>query len=797
MNTENHTIQYLFDNLEISVRAYNVCLSNNIFSIDDLCLFVIQGGSFSDFRNCGRKTSEELCSIAKKYSKSIYDKQENNIYIDLYNTAINNLANKYGSESYSNSLCSLYDSAEQFVSALFSTNSIYVDSTNLTPKDIITIWDIAIEIISEMIKIAQSSLPYNIYSQLVDIQSTAISEYDYKKAEIKIIHFNEQQDILLRAKYQYHLTALSVRAYNILSTGNFDYKSILHFIFSDKSYYQKFRSCGQKTFNEIKDTFSTYVDYINTISGLDKSHLEELSIANMFPFLSSEEIVNVRYFNDNNGYFPMFYIALHYLLKSSDRNTKVFNAFKGIGCTVNRNIGEFYNITFERTRQICLHYHESLRKDPIFSTKNWIQYNLLNYDYLIITNSYFEYIKKNEFNNDIFFDINTLASIIEIVTNYYRIDYIDSSMFFSQRLTTSLNIQEVISDIKKTANARCKIDTIIPISSFIENYWNPQGLLDIKDITKCIKDICQTVFKIVVDEQYNCIFKQNTIDIKAEVYKIIELSGQPMHLEEIFIEFKKKFPDHKYTKPEQLRPSLIYSNKIKALGKTSTYAIDKWNFQTKSIRDLAYDILCNSSHPLKLEELVDILANRSRKTTINSLNTTIMLDTENRFVKFKGGYIGITQKKYDDKFIALTATDIQRFSFEERLIAFTSFIDTYHYSPQSGGTEEEQSLLRWYNNILRGVLAITKEQRILFDTEINKRKKYFFTGIEYNFMKKCDEFKLYMNNNYTMPNYVTEPQLSAWFNNNKNKFHNFKDKRKPLFKDLLNYLSDFGFSFEF
>lgn len=61
------TIDEIFDNEEISVRSYNVCSYNGLDSIDKLKEYYLKNSSFENLRNCGRRSSEELIEVCKKY----------------------------------------------------------------------------------------------------------------------------------------------------------------------------------------------------------------------------------------------------------------------------------------------------------------------------------------------------------------------------------------------------------------------------------------------------------------------------------------------------------------------------------------------------------------------------------------------------------------------------------------------------------------------------------------------------------------------------------------------------------
>jgi hypothetical protein len=54
---------------------------------------------------------------------------------------------------------------------------------------------------------------------------------------------------------------------------------------------------------------------------------------------------------------------------------------------------------------------------------------------------------------------------------------------------------------------------------------------------------------------------------------------------------------------EQTRSYAYKHPHVVSLGKSSTYAIDKWELYTGTIRDLLYDILSVEEEPMSVEEL--------------------------------------------------------------------------------------------------------------------------------------------------------------------------------------------------
>lgn len=69
------TINEAFSNGKLSTRAYNVCIRNRIFTIDELKDFYQNNSSFERLYLCGAGTNKELITLCENYSPN----SENNI----------------------------------------------------------------------------------------------------------------------------------------------------------------------------------------------------------------------------------------------------------------------------------------------------------------------------------------------------------------------------------------------------------------------------------------------------------------------------------------------------------------------------------------------------------------------------------------------------------------------------------------------------------------------------------------------------------------------------------------------
>ncbi|MFD0931288.1 Helicase associated domain protein [Psychroflexus salinarum] len=70
------TIDEIYKKEEISVRSYNVCKYNELYSVPDLKKYYYKNKSFEKLRNCGRKSNEELIDICNKYQDEYIENKE-------------------------------------------------------------------------------------------------------------------------------------------------------------------------------------------------------------------------------------------------------------------------------------------------------------------------------------------------------------------------------------------------------------------------------------------------------------------------------------------------------------------------------------------------------------------------------------------------------------------------------------------------------------------------------------------------------------------------------------------------
>ncbi len=72
------TIKEVFRRNEMSVRAYNVCLENELYTLHELKEYLSTNGTFEHLTNCGMKTNRDLINLCNNYNSKnhFYDNRK-------------------------------------------------------------------------------------------------------------------------------------------------------------------------------------------------------------------------------------------------------------------------------------------------------------------------------------------------------------------------------------------------------------------------------------------------------------------------------------------------------------------------------------------------------------------------------------------------------------------------------------------------------------------------------------------------------------------------------------------------
>lgn len=545
-----------------------------------------------------------------------------------------------------------------------------------------------------------------------------------------------------------------------------------------------------KTLTEIFQFNQKFRREFDRVSKLTDDEIQTEFLKRDYPYLISRQRQFVFDFIKENNHAPLFFLMLQYLRLSENKSNKIYCLYHGIFDGKKRTLNEIADamgLTRERCRQIVSGTIEA-QESEIATNDGWEYYQEL-FGLPFVYERTEEYIRLRE-SEHLFENFEIFAALVSL-KGYFMVEDVEGHTVLVNKHVEGFNFSDCLDTLFSIVNAKYSVDTCVALDSIL--YAVPEQLK--ADMKVLIRFVAKDIYKVQITEDGQLYLPQNFIDIAEELYDILAKRGEPMHVEEIFNEFKRRYPDHKYTEPLQIKSSLYKHKHIRAVGKTSRYALDSWEgVYFGSIRDLLVDLLSESDVPQHIDILYERVSEYYPNTTKASVAATMEDENLQRFLEFEGDYFGLTSKQYPAEYVV--ATTVQRYSFEERFQMFKDFVDTYHRFPSYNGSEEEASLMRWLYNATNDVLTITEEQKALLDATTKRYDDlgYPRSATESEFLLKCMDVKDYICQHHTLPTNREAPELYAWLRRSRDNYDSFTDKRRQYMTDLLNYVLSFGFS---
>lgn len=174
----------------------------------------------------------------------------------------------------------------------------------------------------------------------------------------------------------------------------------------------------------------------------------------------------------------------------------------------------------------------------------------------------------------------------------------------------------------------------------------------------------------------NFLIKRNTLKNLPEIVKdILEDNDSPMTIDEIFTEVNQLYPG-KCKSSSALRSSLlrerkeiVYYRGFESSG-ASRYGLIEWEeskgLKAGSIKHLCYKYLLSKDEPVHSLELSRYII-QLRDTTQKSILRNIQADPDNRFIFYKGGFLGLKEKHYNEtqlnKYVNLAPSQVLKICY--------------------------------------------------------------------------------------------------------------------------------------
>lgn len=645
---------------------------------------------------------------------------------------------------------------------------------------------------------------------------------------------------------------ISVRTANCcINSGLHSLHEVISYFEKNQSFFKvKIRNAGQKTCHELDDLCKNFIpqledekedcrrneEILQVIRDLSEQEREIiLSLANLIiesgKILKQKERLYGQYCSDifvSNFYekrchLPMLWILEQYIKSDKSREIGIligsFNIFKNQQLHTLDELSTKYDLTRERVRQIRNNvFHKTFE-----ITDEIIEYNksdLIKYGMLLQNKDDWSYLL------DFFKEIDILCQESFEVQNYLKEEKCDFSVEFALQIIAyifrdrysllggidvsnksktwdnTFLIKREYSDIFDLEKMRVEFsnilmdnetDYLLNIEDYIANSqcWIKYDYNKTDCLISIVRDFLLYEFHLYSDDIDGQIKlpankERKPIDV---VYEILQQTGRPMHLDEIFEEFKVILPEHKYTEAAQLRPYLQKHEAISYRNRKSVYTLKEWeHIKTGTIRDAIVEFLSANDLPQTADDITEYILRYFPETNIASVRTTMFNDTQKRFSFFNDNIFGLKDKEYTSDYELGEQQEVLRKSFEQRLLDLELFIlEEGHFPFASSEKSKKGSLGRWWYRIINNRQQINDTQ----EAEVNRVKvqyaEYDTDKTTYEWNLNYNKLKCFLLENRCIPSARGDEKfLYRWFRRAKEDFQNYNltEEQRQKYIDL-------------
>ena len=729
------TLKDLNNRQEINNRTFDVCIFNNLKTLNELINYYEKNISFDKLRYCDNESKKELFNIYQNYTKKSFNEHfdDSNVKESL-NISIKELLSvrSYHVCKYNN-LNSLKDLKEYYF-----INKSFNKLRNCGRKSD-----------EELIEIC------NKYQ---------LNHFDNQETEIKlknplkiiILELTRVQREVINSFILVNTNYLSVRSKNAiiihlrknLKIKNFAERILL----SDNFNVKNIKNVGGKCVLELEIYISNIKDFLYEISQ-SNNEKKLISLKNNFLIQRTFSISKIpSKILETESIFLLTDFLLNQNALFDETQTvivkKAFKIYQNQKELTLDDIADEIKLTRERVRQIrvmCL--------DELFGKLSFIQnfnddlfqkYNIdinsdqieLNSDIVnVINNTNGKYFSREFITYILFVYLNDSHSLLGNIEDVLVPKFINTRKRYSwenfylikKGIETEIDFNSLTFDIENRLSDRIKETYSFNFKSYLSRFLFNNNI-EILDLAFPIcENIINEEFELYLDLESNIIFNRNTKkQVHEYSYEALEQLGKPSKVKEIFEKIIDINPNYN-TEEAKIRSSMKRIHGFLPVGRKSVFGLKKWeneleNFKGGTIRDIVEEYLSQLSKPQHISGITKHILKYRPKSNANSIFQNLKLDESGLYIFYKDSYIGLSNKTYEDDFIKLTEVKKAKpKSWNDNLELLKEFINKENRLPYSKGcNESEKKLYRWFN--------VQKNKS--FNGKIESKKENIITEIE-------------------------------------------------------------------
>lgn len=594
------TIEEIYYSEDISVRSFNVCNDNDLKDLNAILKHYREHKTFSNLRNCGRKSNEELTDLCVKYidygGSQIVEpsKTEKQLIttISSFNRTQREIVNSF-IEINSNNLSNRSKNA--IMSFLNGNLKIRNISERILTNDRFNFQDI-------------KNVGTKTVTELKSFIHT-ITEFIEKVAEVE----SENDLVALRNRFFIEKTfSISSIPNEILESQSIF--SLVDFLISENAIFEKNESViFQKAFKIFDNQLELTLDEIAEEINITRERVRQIRKGILENLFNNLQFVK----NIEDDLYQKYGI---------DQNQKLIN----IDDELNNQINEVNNTNFSiEFNTFIIYSYISDKFDLVGETEDVLQPKYFNSRDRHNWENF--YLVKNQLTNE--FDFNNFANDI------------DKRINARNELTYSFHFKSYLNNFIKNED-NSVISIVFPVAEKIINQ-EFDLIIDLDDNIVFKRNTVKQVPEYAIE----ALEKLGLPSKIEDIYKLIELN---------YPEITKS--QDALRGSLQRTPEIIYFGRSSTYG-LKKWEIEKEGIKGGTIKDLIFEYLQDKNDPIHILELLNEVHKYRDKTNARNIITNLKLDPQKLFIIFNQSFIGLSGKTYNSnltslpKFLGKTVTN--------------------------------------------------------------------------------------------------------------------------------------------
>ena len=551
----------------------------------------------------------------------------------------------------------------------------------------------------------QTLMTYGAYASALKTMIAGMKRFSMR--DIFECCLTDMQQTYVREVYARRVAQLCVRSRNFLRKNIPQPEDMMQYAGADISVFLRLVSHASKTktLADMQRLGMQLKDDMTRIQRMTDDDIVRTRIDERHTFLDDRQKQTVFRHIRDYGFEPRFFLLYHYMRTSAERSNRIYSLSFGLIDGVRHGRQEVADmpdvkLSRERVRQICEEKNNlEVANTPYVSGRDLTRYEALTRQPFICEYTpEYEEIRRRE---SLDIDFSSFARLVTLMFDYDAHDIEDHTLLTAGSLSENISPHRYADKIKRLCSGRITADRHVPVE-MITGDVRPHE----RTAADIVKYIARVVYGLEMSGDNTLLVPRNNIDVSDELYDILARHGRPMSDTELLEAFKELYPDHKYTKTEQIKHAITSNGHILPIGKSARYTLDTWTgIYRGTKRDILTEALTAAGEPLRVDELFAKVICHYPDTTMASVKSLLC---NKMFIPFQDERYGLASKQYDGRF--LTREQRKRISFDERMQQVGLYIQNRGRLPKSSGTKEEKALYRWIYNVRKRIVSSSPEQ---------------------------------------------------------------------------------------